>query len=284
MFRVFFIIVFSFFCFFNVKAQDKAEPDLGHGVDASCRSFGLSSLKSRAGNVEILESALEYSYNFKVHDELPVQFSLAKLYVDLEDNSDLDLPPCLTGLISDVEITLPFFGFQKTHLRLGFSPSFYSGEWHFSEASFRIPSRYFVIYRPDDKWDFIAGLAVHPNFETKTFPIFGFIYKPNDKIEFYLVPERPNISYFLNPSLKLFIEGSILLNEFTVNKGGYKSAVLGYKRSYMAAGVGADINKYTQINLACGEAFGRCVEYRDSLGKLSFKNTLYTEIRLKISI
>jgi hypothetical protein len=188
------------------------------------------------------------------------------------------------GVATDIETTLPFFNFQETYLRLGISPSFYADDWDFQASNFRIPSRYFLIFIPDTKWTFIGGIAVYPDFETVVFPIAGFIYKPNDKLSFNITPKRPNISYLLNERVMLFAEGGMSFDEFEVTKDSQENAVLSYKKRYLGGGIEFKFNKFMKSSVAVGGAFGRSLKYRDSLGKVNMKDSLYAEFRMQISM
>ncbi|MBN1913873.1 MAG: hypothetical protein JW788_05670 [Candidatus Omnitrophica bacterium] len=265
-------------------SEDKSDPEGNDTIEADFRSFPLTSLKSGQGEAEIFEYSLRYSRDFKVCNKLPVKFALTQSYVDVEDNTNLDIPPYLVGLKFDVETTLPFFKLRHIYFRSGISPSFYSGEWHINGSTFRMPSRYFLIFHPDNVWTFICGLAVYPDYERQVLPIAGFIYKPNDKIEFYLLPQRPNISYFLSERLRLFIEGDLLSNEFEVTKDDSNGTVLTYKRGYLSLGTELKINRDAKASVSFGESFGRYLKYRDAPGKLSLRNSFCAELRFQVSM
>lgn len=236
------------------------------------------------GKVEIIEADSKYSYEFKAFEQLPVKLSLENRYIGIENSTEVELPAHLAGLNTDIETTLPFFNFNNTYIRFGVSPSFYSDDWDFPASSFRIPSRAFLIYKPNTKWTFIAGVAVYPEFEYDILPILGFIYKPNDKLSFNITPERPNISYSFNDRVTLFAEGGTSLDEFEVAKDNLKNVVLQYRELHLGAGIKYKVNKFIQSSLSVGGMFNRYLEYKDSLGKVDIKNGVYTEFRVVIDI
>lgn len=268
----------------NAEAQEQAEDKPSHQVDSYVRYIPSRSVDAMSGKVEIIESGAEYSYEFKAFDKLPVKLSLNNNYIGIEDSLDsVELPAHLVGLTTDIETTLPFFHFNKTYLRLGISPAFYADDWDFPSSSFRIPSRYFLIYQPDAKWTFLYGVAVYPDFENEVLPIIGFIYKPNDKLAFNIVPKRPNITYFINDRMSLFAEGGTSLNsEFEVTRDNTKNVVLRYKEARLGGGIKFKFNQYIQSSISAGGLFNRSLKYRDGQGKVNIKDGLYTEFRVEI--
>jgi len=263
-----------------------AEGDSGGAeIDSYVRFMPSRSVDAMPGGVEIIEAAAEYSYEFKVFDKLPVKFALGKQYLGIENTTAVELPAHLMGLTTDIETTLPFFGLEKTYLRLGLSPSFYGDDWDFSASDFRIPMRAFAIYLPDEQWTFLAGLAVYPDFESKVLPILGFIYKPNDRLTFNIIPKRPNISYLLNDRVTLFAEGGgSFSGEFEVDKDNLEDVVLRYKETHLGGGIKYKINPHIEGSLSMGGVFGRSLQYEDSLGKVNIKDSFYTEFRLQLQI
>ena len=127
-------------------------------------------------------------------------------------------------------------------------------------------------------------MAVYPDFETEALPIFGFIYKPNDKLTFNLVPKRPNITYALNQRVSLFIEGGMTTCEFEVDHEGTKNAVLAYKESRLGSGFDFRLNGYLRGSISAGGVFNRSLKYRDGSGKVNINNGFYGEFRLRIEL
>ena len=273
-----------FYCTSNADAQDETGNGDNFQFDSYMRYIPARSVKAMSGEVEIIESDADCSYELKAFDKLPVKFSLNEQHIGIENTTDVELPAHLVGLATDIETTLPFFSFEDTYLRLGVSPSFYSDDWDCASSNFRIPSRYFLIFIPNDKWTFIGGIGVYPDFETAVFPILGFIYKPNDKLSFNITPKRPNISYLLNKRVRLFAEGGMSFDEFEVTKDSQENVVLSYKKKYLGSGVEFKFNKFIKSSVTVGGVFNRSLKYRDSLGKVNMKSSLYTEFRVQISI
>jgi hypothetical protein len=268
----------------NAQTKDEAEGNSSQEIDSYVRYMPARHLDGSSGKIAIIESAAEYSYKFKAFDKLPVKFSMDNNYIGIEKTEDtLELPAHLVRVSFDAETTLPFFNFDKTYLRVGITPSFYGDDWDFDSSDFRITSRYYLIYLPDDKWTFLYGIAYRPDFTYNFLPILGFIYRPNDKITFNIIPKRPNITYSFNDRISLFAEGGTSFDEFTVTRDNLKNISLLYRRTLLGLGMKLKLNKYIRTSLSAGEVFNRYLEYADSQGKVDIKNGMYAEFRVEIT-
>lgn len=268
----------------NAETQKEAKDEPSQAIASYVRYMPSRSVDAASGKVEVIESDAKYSYEFKAFDKLPLTLSIDNNYIGIENSLDsVELPAHLVGLTTDIETTLPFFNFNKTYLRIGISPSFYGDDCDFKASAFRIPSRYYLIYQPNSKWTFLSGVAVYPDFEIGVLPILGFIYKPNEKLVFNIIPKRPNITYSLNDRISLFAEGGSALNsEFEVTRDNTKNIVLRYKEMHLGTGIKFKLNRYIQTSISAGGMFNRYLKYRDSQGKVDIKNGLYTEFRIEI--
>lgn len=278
-----FIIALLAFSFSASCAEEETE-NLSKELYSYVRFMPSAGVSAMSGKVQMTDASTGYSYDFKAFDKLPVELSLETKYIGIKNTTRVSLPPHLTRLTFGLETTFPFLDFNDTYLRLKLMPSFYSQEWNFESSGFRLPTHSFLIYKPNDKWTYIVGVAVYPDFETEVFPILGFIYKPNDKWTFNIVPDDPNISYMVNNKLSVFGEGSACWDEFEVTRGDSENVVLINQEKHLGAGLEYKFNKFMKSRLSVGGVFGRSLKYRDDEGKLSVKNGLYTEFRVSIQI
>jgi len=254
-------------------------------LDSYVRYIGTRGAGSQSGKVGIVDSSAEYSYEIKAFGKVPVQFAIASRYIDIDNTTAVKLPAHLTSAGFGVETTLPFFNFDKTYLTIGVAPSFFSDNWNFRTASFSLIQRYFLIYQPNEKWVFVCGVDYYPRFREPVSPILGFIYKPNDRLAFSLVPGTPEISYLLNDKLTVFIQGDSSNNEYRVTKDNLKNVVLNYNETHLGTGLRYKWNKHVTGSLVVGGVFNRSIEYRqDSLGKVVIKDGFYTEFRLVMAM
>jgi len=261
---------------------EKKEDEFSHEVDSYIRYLPGRTLNAQPGKISVIDSAFEYSYTFKAFGQLPVEISLQSGYAGIEEKDvRVSLPANLTNVGLGIETTLPFFKFDKTYFRMSLNPSFHSQNWEARSSAFRMPVHSFVIYQPDEKWTFIAGVAVYPDYDSPVLPIIGFIYKPNDKWTFNLIPERPTISYAVNEHLTIFAEGSISCDEYEVTKDGRKGVILTYNENYAGGGIKYSFNKYLNASISTGAVFNHYLRYEDSLGKIDIKNGQYCEFRVE---
>jgi len=268
----------------EAASKDKeGKEEISQEMHSYIRYLPSSKIKAASGKVEITESEFKYSCTTKFWDRLPVKFSLDHQYIGIKDSVGVGLPAHLVGVSGDIETTFPFFGLRETYLRVGISPSFYGDDWDFVSSSFRIPSRLFLIHIPDEKWVFLAGIGIYPDFQSEILPILGFIYKPNERLTFNIVPKRPNISYLASDTITLFVEGGGSLNsEFEVDKDNLKHVVLCYKETRLGGGLEFRFNKFMKTYVSIGGVFNRSLKYRDSLGKVVMRDGWYSEFRTEI--
>ncbi|MBU1923640.1 MAG: hypothetical protein KJ710_05230, partial [Candidatus Omnitrophica bacterium] len=260
------------------------QDDFPYELDSYLRYMPSRDAHAQSGKVAVTDSASEFSYDIKVFGELPFELAIGSRYIGINNTTSVKLPGCLTRLSIGAETILPFF-FDKIYFTLGFAPSFYTDNWNFNSSSFRIPQRYFLIYQPDEKWTFVCGVGIFPDFKDVVIPILGFIYKPNAKLTFNIVPSKPEITYDLNDKLTLLFEAEISGEEFEVSKDNLKNVVLEYNEMHLGTGVKYQVNRYIKSSISAGCVFNRSIKYRDNdFGKVGIKNGLYTELRLDISI
>lgn len=268
-----------------VAVEQKEEEEFKNELDSYVRFIPGRSLTSQPGKISVIESAAEYNYNFKLFGQLPIQLGVGagNVNINADDAVPVSLPTQLKSVVFGAETTIPLFEIDKTYLRFGIMPSFYSDNWNFKANSFNLSSVAMIIYQPNKMLTLVAGVASLPGFEDPILPIMGLIYKPNDKLTFNLIPDRPNISYCLTDRFSVFVEGNLSGGEYKVTKDGSKAA-LGYNETHAGCGAKFRVNKYIDASLSTGRLFNHYLKYKDSLGKVNIKNGLYTEFRLEMRI
>jgi hypothetical protein len=263
-----------------ISAEPGPGDEMPRQIDFYTRYLPSHGVKAQSGKVGIITSEYEYSSDFLCFEKLPIQLSFGNQYVGIENSTAVSLPAHLTSFETDIETTLPLFGIRDTYLRLGVHPAFYTDNWSAYASSFRIPSRFFAIFIPNDKLTLVGGVAVFPDYETVVQPIVGFVYKPTDRLTFDITPRRPNIAYGINKKLSVFAEYGFDSDEFEVTKDGYQRTVLIYSEKRVGAGLRFIANKYINGSISVGNVLSSLLQYRDSLGKVQAKNGFYTELRV----
>jgi len=270
-----------------VREKEKPLPEEAKNVfsiESYFRLLPKRKVSHQDGKVGIMEEASQYSFEYKLFDKMPIEFSFQEQYININNSTVVKLPAHLTSFSFGLDFTLPLWKIKDTYFRIGVSPSFNTDNWSFYENSFRIPQRYFAIYRPSEKFTAILGFAVFPRYRDVFLPIAGIIYKPNDKWLFDLVPSRPTVNYNINKKITLFGEYGGTMDEFVVTKDDIKGTALEYNEQHAGVGLQYHFNKYTDASLAVGGAFGQRLQYRDSLGKVKVNGGFYTEFRFNFEI
>jgi len=266
----------------DVVAVRKEE--LSFNMESYARFMPKSDVSAQDGSVGVIDSSTQWSYEYKMFDRLPLEFSMEQDYININNSTVVKVPSRLTGISFGLDATLPLVMTKHLYFRIGVSPSFYTDNWSLYENALRLPQRYFAIWQPNDKFTAILGMAVQPRYRSVFLPIAGIIYKPNDKWLFNLVPTRPTISYTFNDKFSIYGEYSLSGEEYVVTKDDIKGTVLQYDEQHAGVGVKYNLNKHVQGSLAVGGIFGRRLQYRESYGKINIDGGLYTEFRLNIEM
>lgn len=269
---------------FISSAEEPQESKPSWEIESSYRNDFRTGAKAQQGSVGISKTDNLIKYEFKAFDKLPIELTLYNRYTSLDSTlSNLSLPANLTEFSTGIQTTLPLFKFDKTYFRLGVEPSFYSDSWDFEPSGFRIPSYYTVIYQPNPKLTLLCGVYVFPDSQDPVLPILGFIYKPNDRLSFNIVPRRPNINYDLTKKISVFAEGSFAIdNEYEVKFDNTRRAVLAFHETYAGTGIKYKFNKYVEASVSGGGTFRRRLKYDDSLGKVNLKDGGYASARVTV--
>lgn len=266
----------------DVVAVRKEE--LPFNMESYARFMPKSGVSAQDGSVGVIDSSVQWSYEYKMFDRLPLEFSMEQDYIGINNSTVVKVPSRLTGISFGLDATLPLVMTKNLYFRIGVSPSFYTDSWSMYENALRLNQRYFAIWQPNDKFTAILGMAVQPRYRNVFLPIAGIIYKPNDKWLFNLVPTRPTISYAVSDKLTFYGEYSLSGGEYVVTKDDIKGTVLQYDEQHAGLGVKYNLNKHVQGSWAVGGVFGRRLQYRESYGKINIKNGFYSEFRLNIEM
>lgn len=261
-------------------------------INSYIRYIPSSSAVSQGGKIRIIQSGIEYSYDFKAFGELPVELSLNPEYINMNNSTAVKFPARLTKLSFGFNTTVPLFNIKGTYFYMELDPSFYGDDWNFGSSNFSFESCYTVIYKPNERLSLVAGLEVNPVYRYPlpsalhaypVSPVLGFIYKPNDKLMFNIVPDAPTVSYTFTDRVTLFIQENDSLERYYVTRDNARTK-LNYSQSYLSAGVKFKINKFIETSLAMGNVFRQILKYTDSTGKIATRNGLFTEFRIEAKI
>ena len=276
--------------------KKKQAPNEDHNssseIDSYIRYIPSHSSETQSGKIRITQSGIEYSYDFKAFRELPVELSLNPEYININNSTPVKLPTILTKLSAGFNTTVPLFNIKGTYFYIELDPSFYGDNWDFGPSNFYLESRYAVMYQPNERLSLMAGLMVNPVYRYPFFsglhlntisPMLGFIYKPNDKLIFNILPDTPNVSYKITDRVTLFMQENDSLERYYVTKDNTETK-LNYSQLYLSAGVKFKINKFIETSLAMGNSFRQILKYTDTAGKVATRNGIFAEFRIEAKI
>jgi hypothetical protein len=285
-YRVFALAVLVLVSFLpDAGAQISPGSNYSNDVELYSRYIPTRTAREQSGSVGISESDFNYDYQLKAFGQLPIDFSVNSQYFDINNSTAVFLPSHLTAVTTGIETTVPFFNLDRTYFHLGVFPSFYGDNWTFGSQEFRIPSKYYFIYKLNDQWVFLGGAAVYPDYDTTVSPIIGVIYKPNDKLTCFFVTDKQKISYALTERFTLFVEGGEKTDdEYIFTENTTKNAVLRYSEGHLGTGVKFKINENADVSLSGGEIFMNMFKYLDGNGKVVLNNGPYVELKAEVKI
>lgn len=264
------------------KVVEREEEYFPQELDTYLRFKPLTGAKSQSGKVGIIDAASEYSYEVKAFDKVPVEFSVGTRYIGINNSSVVKLPSRLTKIDFGISVPLPLFNFHDTFFVTELNPSFLSDNWSLKSSNFSMVQRYFLFRKINEKLSLICGLRIEPHFQQPYSPILGFIYTPNDRLTFNIIPENPEISYALNKNLTVFLEGDNSSDEFRVTKDNFSNAGLQYNELHAGAGFRYSFNKHIKTSFSFGRVFNHYLKYTDSQGKVALKDGFYTGLRFDV--
>ncbi len=266
-------------------AEDEPEKIMSLGFSDEATFMPKSGANAMEGGVSFAENNSELSYEYKIMGKIPLEFSLLSGYTSINNSTNIKLPAKLTSLGMNANITLPLF-LDKTYFRLSLDPTFNSDDWVIKGSTFRIPFNAIAIYQPNKKLIIGLGVAVSPHYKFRNIvaPIYGFIYKPDDKWTFNLLSDRPQVLYQFNKKLALFFETSFTNEEYVVKTDNINEIVIRNFDNRYGFGATYKVNKYIEASAAVGGVVDRTLKYRDGAGKVAIGPGMYSQIRIDISI
>jgi len=269
----------------RIIKESREEENLPLAADSYFRFMPSSGAIAQSGSISLDRFVSEFSYDVKAFNELPVELIVSLSQIDINNSTIIKFPAQLTAFSFQAATTLPFFNFHKTYLRLELEPSWYTANWNFRGSSFTVPSRVILIWQRNDKFTLVAGLSEYPDNNTPVLPILGFIYTPNDKLTFDIIPLKPSITYKLSDKWSIFAEGGVTFEEYFLKNKRDGKVILEYHTGSLGSGLKYAFNKFIQASFSTGALFQRYFGYDpDRVGKVNLKNGLYTEFRLQMNI
>lgn len=246
-----------------------------------------SDIEQQAGQLAIAETKFSFDHEFNLDNGMPVSISFRNRHTDIDgDVPSVYLPSTLEGrsLGLGVKFPVPFTQSENYFIGLDVFPSMFTDGWGRNTSSaFRIPGRAYLIYRRDENLIVFAGVSVRPEFDTKVLPIIGFIYKPNDRLEFNFASENPHITYRFSEKTKLLAELDMVNDEYELTRDANKGRVLLYREFSSGIGVEHQFTSSVMGMVSTGCVFSRSIKYEDGNGKVEPEAGMYVKAKISIS-
>ena len=253
----------------DIKLKNKFMP----GVDIDATN----------SNIKMIESAFDYSHEFKIGGQLPLTLSFNYTNTGIDQNLPIDLPSHLIrrGFGVGTKFPVPFVE-KNDRFFVGFDifPTFVSDNKSIESKAFRIPFRAYFIDKQSEEFLWVLGAKIRPEYDSMVLPIIGFNYTPNDRLTFHLASDDPNISYKLTDTARLRWEFGLENEEYEVTRDNQVNVVL--RNQYYSTGLGLQYDYYenVQVDLSVGGVFGRHLEYADDSGKVIPDSGMYAGLGL----
>lgn len=264
------------------QAKSLAEEalDLGFKTEAWTRIVPSAKVKADTGKVSLIDADNEFAYGFRTPQGIPMHIYFEQRYVGIKEDVRVDLPAYLTQLTLGADATLPLF-WENTYVRLRVNPSYFADNWELHSSAFRMPFQVIGIYKPDDDTIYFAGVAVYPDYRKQVLPVAGFI---KNKWRLNLTPDRPSLTYAVNKTFSLRLEGGGTWDEFEIEKNSASGRVLRYKEMHAGLGITYKPANWIEISALGGEMFDKSLKYRDGNGKVAIKDSAFSEIRVMLKL
>ena len=230
------------------------------------RYIGEADVHRMSGQVQVSETELDLTYDFKLSNGLPIALSIVNRHLDIDNSTAVNLPNHLEGrtLGISTRFPIPFIKSDQYFMGLDVYPSLFTDGWSWEDGAFRVPFRTYLIYRRSEKFILVGGVHARPGYADQVLPLVGLIWKPNDRLSFNLASSEPNISYQLSENWKAFVEFGLTNEEYEVTRGIHKNVVLIHKSYSSGVGVRYTVKDSVDASLSVGGVFARRFEYRDT--------------------
>ena len=261
-----------------------ADSEFSNEVKLKSRNIFSSDVDVQNGKIKIYESEFEFDREWKMADQLPVDFSLNAGHIGIDHDLALELPAHLESRSVGIGTKVPAPLLDHEHYFIGVDvyPTLNTDDGDWKSGAFRIPFRAYLIYKRDENFIIVAGLKVRPQYDAVVIPVIGFIYKPDGRLSFNIASSDPNISYQLTDKTNVIWEFNFTSEEYEVTRGAQNGVVLKYQETSMGFGVEHRFTKNIKANASVGGVFNRRLEYKDGQGKVVPDSGVYAGAKINV--
>jgi hypothetical protein len=238
------------------------------------------------GSLSMSVSKFSFEHEFKVEERLPVTFSIVNSHTEINSDVPVYLPSNLVSrsLGLGVKLPAPFTSSPNYYIGIDVFPSMNTDGWSESSSSaFRVPFRSYLIYKRDENLIVFGGVSIRPGYAYATaLPIFGFIYKPSEELEFKFASDNPTVTYQFTEKTRGILEATLVNEEYEVEYEGQQGRVLLYREFGLGAGIEHQFTNNLKGLVSVGSVLGRLFEYEDDQGEIEPEAGMYVKARLTV--
>jgi len=261
-----------------------ADEEENLSIKTESRLIASSTIDDVFGEIEISESKFSATYGYNLPNLLPITLGFNIKHTEINEDLAAEYPSHLEARSFQVgtKFPIPFMELENYYMGVDVFPTMNTDGWEWEDSAFRMPFRTYLIYKPEEKFILVAGVSVRIDYDDTVLPLFGLIYKPNDRLSFNLASDNPNVSYKLNDQFTTFAEFDYARDEYEVTQNGQKGVILKYRQSSAGAGLKYEPTKFLEASVATGLVLGRRIEYEDSSDKIEPESAPYVKAALEL--
>ena len=239
---------------------------------------------SQDGSFAVGRELIEFKKEYKHKSGMPIDVSFVLDHYYLRDGTSVDLPASLQrkGMSVGVKVPMPFVESDCLFIGADLGPYFQSaGEHNFSSSAFRVKSKLYGIYKPSDRFIFVAGASWRTDYEDQALmPFAGIQYIMNDQWSLHFLSNEPFIAYQANERTVFKFKLVNYNDEFEVVSGARKGDIVKMNELHAGLGLGYDISDNVSVELDMGWAFARKYEYLQNGGKVAPDDGIFAGLKI----
>ena len=251
----------------------------------STYTFGSHVEKSNnLGSQEEYRYEIQALRNFQITGDYYLQLGVDWERFDFS-RSNSQFPYSFTSLSG--EILFSYWSGDSFYPVIRIEPGIYYTRDHVTENSFDVPVRITPGFKLNPNLYVIAGCSIDVYSNPIVFPIGGFNWKINDKINFRALFPQPRLSYSPNENLEIYVGGELIGNSYRngpTNDRRTNNAILQYYEERVGVGIDYTLRKGFDFEAIAGWTIEREYDYIRSGPVNASRGSPYIRVDLKIEL
>jgi hypothetical protein len=264
------------------EAKNGGSPVWSFDLDSDYTVGSTITNASNFGPQAVYHYEIEALRDFPLFDKYFLQFGLDSERFTFSRSNSL-FPYAMTSVAA--EIAVSYWDGDEFFPLLKIEPGIYYTRNYITINSFDIPVRLALGFKVQKDVHLVLGFSADRFQQFPIFPVAGFNWKINDKLNLRAVFPEPRLSYTLNDSLEFFFDGQYVGGTYRngpTNDSRTNNALLEYTEIRAGTGVSYTAKKNISFEATAGWTFQREFNYfRDGP---EFKTRGSPYIRLETTI